>query len=147
MRSQSTIESTSDNVDMVISALNCVGISPSQDVDLPASVSKILQYFVSMDGYSKSNPGVILHNLHDGPCNFQYVRDKPGILACTLGCQKSLDVNSLPTNVINPNNTISDEAAYLPQNNQPNDMPSSQLWRDSVPKPVGMHISSSLSIQ
>ena len=80
VRSQSTIESTSDNVDMVISALNCVGISPSQDVDLPASVSKVLQYFVSMDGDSKSDPGVILHNLHDGPCNFQYVRDKPGSL-------------------------------------------------------------------
>ena len=119
VRSQSTIESTSDNVDLVISALDCVGIRPSQDFDLPASVSQVLQHFSSIDGHSKSDPDVFLPNLHDGPCNFQYVQDKPGILACILGCQKTHDVNSLQTNATNSNNNISNEAPHLPQNNLP----------------------------
>jgi len=86
-----------------------------------------------MDCDSNSNPDVSLQMLHDGPCSFQYVKDKPGILACTLGCQKTQDVNSLTTSVSNQNRIISNEVKYQSNDAHPTSYipsPQGQSGRD-----------------
>ena len=84
---------------------------------MPDSVVQVLNCLNSMNTDRVSSTGVPSTQTHDGPCNFSYVPDKPGTLACALGCNKTLDVNSGPdgSKPSNLNNNQSIHAQNFPQ--------------------------------